>query len=161
DASMTRTRMVGTMGAALAALLLGTAAARPAPVPGAPAGLDQVPATAPLVLHLRGVEGTKDRLLALLKNALPDVYPMVQAKVDEWFKDGIDGRKLNGLPKDGPIFVAFTELPKPGEEPKVAVILAVTKYAEFRDNVLKEGERKNLKADGAGVEKTTLDNGEA
>jgi hypothetical protein len=158
---MTRTRMVGTMGAALAALLLGAAAARPAPAPGAPAGLDQVPATAPLVLHLRGVEGTKDRLLALLKNALPDVYPMVQPKVDEWFKDGIDGRKLSGLPKDGPIFVAFTELPKPGEEPKVAVILAVTKYAEFRDNVLKEGERKNLKADGAGVEKTTLDNGEA
>jgi hypothetical protein len=149
------------MGAALAALLLGAAAARPAPVPGAPAGLDQVPATTPLVLHLRGVEGTKDRLLALLKNALPDVYPMVQPKVDEWFKDGIDGRKLSGLPKDGPIFVAFTELPKPGEEPKIAIILAVTKYAEFRDNVLKEGERKNLKADGAGVEKTTLDNGES
>jgi hypothetical protein len=147
------------MGVALAALMLGTAAARSAPVPGAPAGLERVPATAPLVLHLRGVEGTKDRMLVLLQNALPDVYPMVQPAVDGWYKDGIDGRKLRGLPKDGPVFVAFTEMPTPNEEPKVAIILAVTKYAEFRDNLLKDDERKNLKANGAGVEKTTLDNG--
>ena len=41
--------------------------------------------------------------------------------VDEGFKEGLEGRKLAGLPKDGPIFVVFTEMPKPSAEPPSAV----------------------------------------
>src|SRR5262249_1091614 len=71
-----------------------------------------------------------------------------------------EGRKLDGLAKDGPIFVVFTEMPHPGTEPKVAVIAAVTNYEDFRNGILKEDERKKLKKDGA-IESTTLDNGES
>src|SRR5262249_46058857 len=121
------------------ALLVVLAAGRPAPAAPAPAdrsGLAQVPASAPIVVFLHGAEGTKDRLLATLKAALPEFQPMVQAQLDSWLKDGIDGRKLAGVPKEGPIFLVFTELPKPGDNPpKMAVVLAVDKYEAFRDGI--------------------------
>jgi hypothetical protein len=146
------------------ALLVVLAACRPAAAAPAPvdrSGLAQVPATAPIVLYLHGAEGTKDRLLVTLKAALPEVLPLVQPQLDSWLKDGIEGRKLAGVPKDGPIFLVFTELPKPGENPpKMAVVLAVNKYEEFRDGLLKEDERKNIKSNGAGVERTVIDNSE-
>jgi hypothetical protein len=153
---------VGT-GLALAGLLLAASAARPAPVPAASSektGLAEVPAGAPLVFYVRGVEGTKDRLVALLQKALPDLAPLVKAGADNALEQGIDGRKLRGVPKDGPIFVAFTEMPRGDEDRKVAVIVAVTRYADFRDNILKEEERKSLKRDEAGVEKVTLESGQ-
>src|SRR4051794_2974726 len=151
------------VGMALLAFALAGTPARTAPVP-APAearGLDQVPATAPLVVYVRGVEGVRDRLLALLEAALPDVAPQAKQRLQEAWKRGLEGRKLRGLAKDGPVFLAFTEMPKPGEQPQVAVIAAVTSYQEFRDNVLKEDERKGLKDNGRGVERTTLANGES
>jgi hypothetical protein len=146
--------------AALVALALAGPLTSAAPTPAEKSRLNWVPATAPLVLYLHGAERTKDRVVAFLKNALPDVAPMVQGQLETWLKDGVDGRKLAGLPKDGPIFVVFTEMPKPRTEPKVAVLIAVTNYADFRDNLLKESERKALKKDDAGVESTTMEFGE-
>jgi hypothetical protein len=143
-------------------LLVLVAPGRPAAAVPAPAdrtSLTRVPATAPIVLHLRGVEGAKDRLLVTLKNALPEKLPLIQSKLEDWVKDGIDGRKLAGVPKDGPIFVVFTEVPKQREEPKIAIVLAVNKYEEFRDSLLKEDERKSVKASGAGVERAALEIG--
>jgi hypothetical protein len=141
------------------------AAGRPAaaaPAPGDRSSLAQVPATAPIVLYLRGAEAVKDRLLVTLKAALPELLPRIQPMLDNLVKDGIEGRKLAGVPKDGPIFLVFTELPKPADNPpKMAVVLAVNKYEEFRDALLKEDERKNLKSNGEGVERTTIDNREA
>ncbi len=120
-----------------------------APVPSARSGLEQVPATAPIVIHVRGVQGTRDRLVAMMENALPDVLKKFQTQMDEALKDGIEGRKIRGLAKDGPIFFIFTELPKPDgrfhDPPPIAVILAVSNYKEFRDNMLTEEERKNIK----------------
>src|SRR5438270_7973599 len=134
---MTRLRW-RTAGASLLGLLLAAPAARPAPVPGERGGLDQVPASAPLVVHVRGVEGTKDRIIALVKNALPELAPQVENQLQAWWKDGIDGRKLRGLTKDGPIFVAFTEMPRPGaDRPPMAIIAAVTSYTELRGCFLK------------------------
>ena len=116
----------------------GEAAAAAAPAPGDRSSLAQVPATAPIVLYLRGAEGTKDRLLVTLKAALPERLPQIQPFLDNLVKEGIDGRKLAGVPKDGPIFLVFTELPKPADNPpKIAVVLAVNKYEEFRDGLLK------------------------
>jgi hypothetical protein len=154
---MTRLRW-RTTGAALLGVLLAAPAARPAPAPAERAGLDQVPASAPIVIHVRGVEGTKDRLITLVKNALPEVAPLVEKQLQAWWDDGIDGRKLRGLAKDGPIFFAFTEMPKPGvDPPAVAIIAAVTDYAAFRDAALKEDERKGLKEVAKGVERTVLE----
>jgi hypothetical protein len=110
------------------------------------AGLAQVPADAPLVVAVRGFERTKERLVKLVSNAAPDHAAMIQAKLDEALKEGLDGRQLKGLAKDGPLFVVFTELPKPGEaEPAVAVIAAVTDFKAFRDGILTDEERKGLK----------------
>jgi hypothetical protein len=143
---------------ALSALTV-TLSASAAPSPDDKSSLNQVPANAPLVVYVHGVERTKDRVVTLLKNALPDLAPMIQGHIDEGFKRALEGRSLKGLAKEGPLFVVFTDLPHPGTEPKVAVIAAVTSYAEFRDNVLKEQERKSLKKEG-GIESTTMENGE-
>jgi hypothetical protein len=142
-----------------AAALFAVAVAVPAPA--APRASEAsplaiVPASAPIVVHLRGVEGTKDRILALLKNALPELAPQAEAFFDEALKEGkyTDGRKLRGAAKDGPCYFVFTELPKPDvrTENNVAIIVAITDYKEFRDGVLKEDERKNLKTEPEGYE---------
>lgn len=150
-------RVVRSAAAALFALVLAVPApAAPRPADASP--LKIVPASAPIVVHLRGAEGTKDRFLAMLKNALPEVHPVVEAYIDKALKgEFTEGRTFRGLAKDGPHFVVFTELPKGGDEKNFAFILSVTKYAEFRDNVLKEEERKNLKTEDEGYEWTKID----
>ena len=139
--------------------LMAASDARSAPAPAGRSGLDQVPASASIVLHLRGVQGTRDRFVTMMENALPDVLKMFQPQMDDALKNGIKGRKLGGLVKDGPIFLAFTELPKPGQpgEPKMAIIAAVSNYKEFRDNLLTEEERKNIKVNGNGVESVIIE----
>jgi hypothetical protein len=156
---MTRLRW-RTTAEALLGLLLAAPAARPAPAPTERGGLDQVPATAPIVVHVRGLEGTKDRIIALVKTALPEVAPLVENQLQAWWKDGIDGRKFRGLAKDGPVFVVFTEMPRPGvNPPPFAVIAAVTSYTEFRDGFLKEDERKGLKTVVKNIEMATEEKG--
>jgi hypothetical protein len=121
------------------------------------AALAQVPAEAPVVICLRGVERTKDRLVTMIKNAVPDLAPVVQAKVDEAFKAAMKDRELKGVPKNGPIFVALTEMPETAATaPPMAIIVRVTNYAEFRDGILKDDERKALKTDPAGYESTKI-----
>ena len=142
--------------AASAVLVLAAVApaARTAPVPGDKSPLAQVPATAPIVIHINGVESVRDHVVAFLKNAVPDQAALVEKQSEDFLKNGFAGRKLKGLAKDGPIFVVFTEMPKPGDnQPKMAVIAAVTDYAEFRDNILSEKEKKDLKT-GDGLEST-------
>ena len=135
---------------------------RSAPARAGRSGLDQVPASAPIVIYVRGVEGTRDRFVAMMEKALPDVLKMFQGHMDDALKNGIEGRKLRGLVKDGPIFMAFTELPKPGQggngPPKMVIIAAVSNYKEFRDNLLTDDERKNIKVNGNGVEAVQIKN---
>jgi hypothetical protein len=146
--------------AAVGVVLL--AAARvglPAPAPADRSGLEEIPAGAPIVVHLRGVQGTHERLVTLLKNALPEVAERIVPQLDEWLKEGIMGRKLRGLEKNGPIFLVFTEMPKPNDNPpKMAFLFAVSNFTEFRDNVLTEAERKEVKDNGEGVQKVVIEN---
>src|SRR5205823_6892560 len=75
----------------------------------------------------------------------------------EALKEGLEDKKLAGLEKDGPIFVAFLELPGPDTQvPAMAVIARVSKYAEFRDGLLSEDERKSLKPNADGGERTEI-----
>lgn len=159
---MTRTNWLRTAGV-LVVLAAAAIQAPAAPVPGDKGALALVPASAPIVVHVRGVEGTAERLLTLLKNALPDVHAMVASHLETALKEGINGRKLKGTAKDGPIFVVFLEVPnfQANQPPNLAVIVGVTNYDEFRDNVLLQGERKDLTKDNAGYEKTVMENGEA
>jgi hypothetical protein len=153
--------MFATTRAALIALLLLATAVCPGTA--APAPLSVVPSSAPVIVHLRGIEGTKDRLLVMLKKALPELAPQIEAFLDRVLKEGefSDGRKPRGLAKDGPAFFVLLDLPAPPNEPKFAYIAFVTKYDEFRDNALTEAERKTLKAEPDGYESATLDAGES
>jgi hypothetical protein len=135
---------------------------RAAPVRTERSGLEQVPASSSLVFYLRGVQGTRDRFVTMMQNALPDVLKLVQDDLDKPLKDGFDGgRKIRGLPKDGPIFIALTELPDPNtpvDPPKIAVVLAVSDYKAFRDNILSADERSKLEDKGDGMEAVTIKN---
>src|SRR5262249_30978294 len=120
--------------------------------------LAEVPSSCPVVVHLRGIERTKERVLATLDSALPP-GPQPRALLRD-LKDRLDGaltgklvprRSLRGLAKDGPLFLALAELPDdPNDLPAAAVLIArVSRYADFRDALLSEDERKHLeKRDG-------------
>jgi hypothetical protein len=130
-----------------------------APVPGdQDKPLAQVPAKAPIVAQLRGFERTRDRLDALLKNAMPDFAAVARQKMDDALKQALNGRKLEGMTKDGPIFLVFTELPNPNQDPpKMAILVPVKSYKEFRDGLLTDDERKGLKPDPIGYESTNIE----
>jgi hypothetical protein len=121
--------------------------------------LAQVPAGSPIVIQFHGFQSTKDRLLTMIKNALPEFGPMIQEKLEEAIKEGLEGRELKGLAADGPILLVLMSLPKPGEEiPHFALIARVTNYETFRDGFLKAEERKSLKPDKtAGYEVATIE----
>jgi hypothetical protein len=135
-----------------------------APVAAAPGGEDesplaQVPAGSPIVVQIHGFERTKERLITLIKNAVPDLAKMAEDAIEDGIKKGLEGRELKGMAKDGPILITFTEMPKKGEDvPKIAVLVKVTKYADFRDGILTEEERKGVKADPAGYEEAVIMN---
>jgi hypothetical protein len=124
--------------------------------------LSIVPAQAPIVIHIRGVERTKDRLVALVKSAAPDFGVMAAAQIEQAFKDGLEDRKLQGLDKDGPIFVAFLEMPNENTNvPVMAIIARVSKFEEFRDGLLSEDERKSIKKGENGIEQVEIKGQEA
>jgi hypothetical protein len=146
---MTRSRWLASVPVFLA-LLAPARAAEDSP-------LAQVPANAPIVISLHGVKRTTDRLVTMVKNAVPDLGPQVQTHIADFLKKGFfEGRKLRGLADDGPAFLVFTQLPKGGEDeegPAMAVIARVTDYKAFRDSLMTEDERKTLKEDAkAGYE---------
>lgn len=128
-----------------------------APVPPGTSPLAIVPSQSPIVIQVRGVERAKGRLTTMLKAALPDLGTLAAMQIDKALKDALDGRKLQGLEKDGPVFVVFFEIPSPDvDPPAMAVIARVSKYADFRDGILAEDERKALQAGKDGVEQTNV-----
>src|SRR5437762_5550514 len=127
----------------LAALLLVPAAAQQTvagPAENAASPLAQVPAKAPIVIHLRGFEQTKDRLIAMIKEALPELGGKAEEQINALLMQGLEGRSLKGLVKHGPIFVVFNDLPKSSDEEelkkKEGILIHVAKYAEFRYAIL-------------------------
>jgi hypothetical protein len=149
---MRSARRFGLAAAVVSLLLPASASAQESP-------LAQVPEQAVVVIHLHGFGRTKDRLVALAKNAAPDLAPVLERQIDQGLEKALDGRKLQGLPPDGAIFLVLLEMPAPGDnEPQAAVIARVTRYADFRDGILKDDERKSLKKEG-GYEVATTENG--
>jgi hypothetical protein len=147
---MSRRRVSGPLGALLAALL-------PLPAAAAESPLDQVPATAPVVVYVRGVRRVKDRLVEALHNAMPgkegrQFADQVGRQLDDALRGKqFDGRALQGVDDDAPAFLALLELPaSPDDLPQSAALFVnVKNYADFRDGLLTEDERKDLeKRDG-------------
>jgi hypothetical protein len=114
---------------------------------GGESPLAQLPADTPVVISIHGVERTKHRLAALIEKAVPDLAPQALAHLKEMTEKGLEGRKLTGLDPDGPVFVAVTSLPQAGSQPTGAIVAKVTDYKAFRNGILTDEERKNLKKD--------------
>ncbi len=155
---MKRTYWIGVGVLAFLFLAAGSlAAGGPAEATGSP--LAEVPAKAPIVIQVRGVEQNKDRLIAMIKEALPDLAGKVEEKINEHFTKGLEGRSLKAVVKNGPLFIVFSDFPKSGEssefDQKLAVLVHVTTYAEFRDTILTEEERKAIKKED-GLETTQI-----
>jgi hypothetical protein len=120
-----------------------------------------VPSNAPLVVHIKGFERTRDRLITMVKNAIPDLGAQAEAAIKGGIQKAFEGRELKGLEKDGSIFLVFTEIPKAEQmPPKMAFLVRVTNYADFRDGLLKEDEKKSLKTDPAGFEEAHFEGDE-
>jgi hypothetical protein len=142
----------------VAAVAVPSMPAAPVPATASDSPLSVVPAQSPIVLHVKGVERVKGRVATMLKASLPDMADGVTAGIDSMFDKMLEGRKLTGVVPSGPVFIAFLELPNPnGGEPAIAVIFRVTKYTEFRDNFLKEDERKEMKSMAEGIDQCQLD----
>jgi hypothetical protein len=110
-----------------------------------------VPAGTAVVIHLKGLVGTKDRLLAYLEKAVPDQAAIAKTFIEQAFEDGIDGRKpFSGLAKNGPIFITLPELPKPGADgdPKSVAFLKADNFNAFVEGAFKDDERKGAKKEG-------------
>lgn len=150
--------MAGTLRlplAAAAALLLATvgpATAAPAPPAGKNLTLPY-PAKVPVVVHVNGLERTKDRLLKMLDALPPADAKQVKSEVDSGLKQLLEGRKLAAVPKDGRAFLVVHDIAKLGdEEPAFAVLVPVTGYKEFKESFLTADERKSVEKAGNGVE---------
>ena len=116
-----------------------------APVPSEQSPLAWLPASTPVVVHVNGLHNLRDHLVAFLKNAVPDSAAMVQQVSENFFRDGFDGHKIRGVPKNGHVLVALMDLNHVNDAvPDLAVIVAVEDYKTFRDNLFNESERKTL-----------------
>jgi hypothetical protein len=122
--------------------------------------LSLVPEKAPLVVGIRGYKSVTDRALKMVSNAMPDLAPKLKDMLDDAMKKGLDGREaaLKGINDSGPIILAFLEMPKPGAgEPNAVAIVSIKDYKAFRDGVLKEDERKEMKKSEEGIETATIE----
>jgi hypothetical protein len=145
-----RNSMVAALALGLALTGCGRSLAQSSP-------LSAVPAKVPLLIQLHGWERSQERMKATMKAGLPDFAPMITSKLENSLTDLLQGRELKGLAKDGPVFVVFTELPNPESEiPDMAVVARVTNYVQFRDNLLKDDEKSELKSEKDGIESTKI-----
>jgi hypothetical protein len=148
---MMRTRWLKWSAALLVGVLVSPAGAGESP-------LAQLPADTPVLISIRGIQGTKDRLATMIKNACPDLGPKAVAHVEELIDKGLEGRKLTGLEPNGPVFLAMVALPNiGGEEPPVALVAKAIDVKAFIKGILTDEERKNLATvKGAGYQTATL-----
>ncbi|MCE9531416.1 MAG: hypothetical protein K8T89_09895, partial [Planctomycetes bacterium] len=116
------------------------------------ASLGLVPAKAPIVLQVNGLDKARDRMGKLLGNALPDLAPKLIKQIDDKIKELSEGRDLKSIVKDGRVYVVVTDLSSLTENSQLAILLPITGYTEFKNGFLKEDERKSLKKQDDGYD---------
>ncbi len=109
-----------------------------------------VPATAPVVIQVRGLDQTKNLLIATLSAAAPNEGPLLGVFLNNAVDNLPEGRKLQGLAKEGPVFITFTSIPTSGEldAAGLALVAKVTDFNAFRDGLLTKDEKSTLKKEG-------------
>ena len=118
-----------------------------------------VPASSPIVIQVHGLDRTKDRLIATLTSALPDLGQMANFALNAGLQNLPEGRKLTGLAKDGPIFVSLAHFPTGEgiEGAGIAIAARVTDYDAFRNGLLSKEEKDSVKKEGEFEKFTTHD----
>jgi len=151
---MTRSHWIAT-----AAALTLTAAA--AAAPGDLSPLAQVPATAPIVIHVNGPDALEGHVAAFLNVAVPDKAAAAKAGLEDLFRGGEagTGRKVVGLARDGHVFFVFFDADIFVPTPAMAILLPVARYADFRQGFVLPGERNTSKIEN-GVESFTMMGGQ-
>lgn len=143
--------------AALAALAPGARAAAPVPGEAGKAVTFPFPAKAPVVVQVNGIGTGRDRLTAMLKNALPDDVAAVTKEFDAALKELLDDRKLTAIPKDGRVFLVVNDIASLFENtPTVSLLVPVTSYKEFRDTFLTADERKTFEQGKNGADEVKI-----
>ncbi len=142
------------MSRSIPALVLAAVGVLAAPGFAAPIGKPEpakvelpVPAKAMLVVQVRGVERTRDRLTKLFKAADPAAAEAVVKDFDRLLAAELPGRDLKALPADAPVYLAVTSfdtLTSP-DEAEVAVLFPATDYKAFQQKLLTAEERKEFK----------------
>jgi hypothetical protein len=129
-----------------------TVNAAPAPAAGVNVALPY-PAKAPIVLHIHGIERSRERLAKML-----DALPPAEAKqIKKGLEDGLTqllkDRKLDAVVPDGRTFVVVNDISKlMDEEPGISILVPVTGYKEFKNSLLSAAERKSVEKAGNGYE---------
>ena len=150
--------MFGSLRLSLAAVAAVALAAAPSTAAPAPADGKNVtfpyPAKVPLVIHVNGLERTKDRLGKMLEALPPAEAKQVKEQIEAGLKHLLTDRSLSAVPADGRAFVVFHDFSRlVGEdEPAVSVLVPVTGYKEFKESFLTGAERKTAGKAGDGVE---------
>lgn len=120
--------------------------------------LAKVPANAPIVVQLNGLDNVKGRLGKMIGNALPDMAPLINQLIDGQLREMLNGRDLKGVNTKAPIFFVFASLDSlSNDQPDMLLLVPVSNYAEFRDNFLKDDEKKSLKKVDKGIESVILE----
>jgi len=108
------------------------------------------PGTAVIVNGIQGKEATTKQLLALGKNAFPEMADKIPEGVEKIVQltGVVLGRAVTkGVAKEGPWFEILTGR---------GTLLPITKYSEFRDGFLTPEERKTVRVDPTGYEAVFL-----
>jgi hypothetical protein len=142
---------------ALAMLVPASHAAAPVPADAGKVLTFPYPAKAPIVLQINGIGTARDRLTAMLKNALPDDIATINKEVDDALKQLLADRKLTAIPKDGRLFLVVNNIESLFEKtPAVSLLMPVSSYKEFRETFLTADERKTLEAGKNGVDEVKV-----
>ncbi len=134
---------------------LSPAVAAPVPAGPVPKQLVELPVAADsmLVLHLNGIDRTRERLGKMLAGVDADFAKSTAKLLEEKIIETLDGRDLKGIDGTGRVFVAVGDVAQlNGPDGPVAVCLPVADYKVFREKFLTGPERKSFQAGKNGVD---------
>ena len=105
-----------------------------------------IPKTALAVAQWHGLEQGRERLLAMLQTAMPDLAPRAKAAMTQAIAKLLDGRDLSALRNDGRILAILTNIEDiSSDTPPIILYLPVRSYREFRTKMLTKEEQGSFR----------------
>lgn len=127
--------------------------AAPVPPDGAKGTVFPFAAKTPLVVCLNGYDTVRGKFAKMLTAALPKDAPALNKLLDAVLDKLLEGRKLTAVRKDARAYLVVLDLASLlDDDPAVAVLVPVTKYADFLESFLTKDERRTLDRRGDGID---------